>query len=413
VLLGLVDGGGGQSTGRSGENGDRDDGGGDGNGLAGSSVNTSGALVDGDSGGLVLASSADGQSLGSGTSNSATVVAAGRNSRDGADGGVGNNDLSDSGGSAGDARSARLNSASGGAVDGGGGQGSGGDSAGDIALGDGLSRNDGNKGRAGAGNGSLVDENGRVGVGISNEGINSAEESAGSGDRVVRSADASVSSTASLNAVNDPVVAEGGLASDHAGLAGREDGTLDEEAAADEVLGAIVVLEDLVVVLRADDGLSVGEGGGAVVARVRDSGHRSAVVGGSAGRDSSRRSAVVVRDRRSRVVVTAVVAASDGSESDTRGLTSRAIGDRAEERASLIVGVEGGTNTLSVLGAGGKAVVEGLAGSLGENDGKINLNTRVGDINFNEEADTAEGEGVAGGASGGGRASSSGSGGGV
>ena len=413
VLLGLVDSRGGQSTGRSSEDGDGDDSGGDGNGLAGSSSSTGGALVDGDSGGLVLASSADGQSLGSGTSNSATVVASGRDGRNGADGGVGNNDLSDGGGSARNTRSARLDSASGGAVDGGGGQRSGGDSAGDIALGDGLSRDNGDEGGAGAGSGSLIDKDGRIGVGISDESINSAEEGAGSELRVVRSADAGVSGTASLNAVNDPVVAESGLASDHAGLAGRENGTLDEETAADEVLGAIVVLEDLVVVFGADDGLGVGEGGGAVVARVRDSGHGSTVVGGSAGRDLSR-SAVVVRSRRGRVVVvTTVVAAGDSGESNTRSLTSRAIGDLAEEGASIIVGVEGGTNTLGVCGASGKAVVEGLASSLGEDDGQINLNTRVGDVDLNEEGDALESEGVAAGASSGRRASSSGSGGGV
>jgi len=267
VLLGLVDGRSGQSTSRASENGDLNDGGGNSGGLSGSSVNTSRALVDGNSAGLVLASSAD-LDGGDGTSSSASNSTASGQGRNRADGGVGDNDLSDGGSSARNTRSARLDSASGGAVDGGSGQRSGGDGAGDIALGDGLGRNDRDEGGAATVDGSLVDEDSRVGVRVFNKSLNSAVEGTRSKGRVVRCADASGSGAASLNAVNDPVVAESSLASDHASLAGRENVTLDVKTAADEVLGTIGVLEDLVVVLRADDGLSVGEGGGAVGARV-------------------------------------------------------------------------------------------------------------------------------------------------
>lgn len=69
-------------------------------------------------------------------------------------------------------------------------------------------------------------------------------------------------------------------------LAGQENDTLDLEAAADEVLRAIGLLEDLIVVRGTSYRLSVREG--TVVARVRAGGHGSTfvVLGGRRERSS-------------------------------------------------------------------------------------------------------------------------------
>lgn len=90
MLLGLVDGGGHQSAGGAVKDGDGDGLGGDSGRLASArSTRSGGALVDGDHSRLVCACSAD---LGDGGTSAAGSDTS-RNSRDGADGGVGHNNF--------------------------------------------------------------------------------------------------------------------------------------------------------------------------------------------------------------------------------------------------------------------------------------------------------------------------------
>lgn len=169
--------------------------------------------------------------------------------------------------------------------------------------------------------------------------------------------------------------------SSHAGLAGQANDTLNLEAVASEVLRAIGLLEDLIVVIRADYALGVGES--AVVARVRAGSHGSTVVAlsGRRERSSGRRSAVV-GTRGSRVVR----AASDLSKVNARSRLSGALIEAAVESARSGVGVVGGGNALRVGGASSKAVLQAVASSLGKNNVQIDRDTLVCEIEFNEEA---------------------------
>lgn len=212
--------------------------------------------------------------------------------------------------------SARLDGTGSGGVDGRGGHRGGCDGSKNTVGSGSYGRNNGSSGGNIA---SLVDEDSRIGVGIGNETVNRAVESASTLDRVVRGTDAVTKSRAGVNAVNDPVVAESGLASDHASLADRNDGAVNVKTAADEVLATIGVEKDLIIVGRADERLGVREG--AVGARVvGGGGHGSTVVGTSGGRESrtSGGGGTVSSSGRSGVVGTA----SDSGEGDAGGSTS-------------------------------------------------------------------------------------------
>jgi hypothetical protein len=87
-----------------------------------------------------------------------------------------------------------------------------------------------------------------------------------------------------------------------------------------------------------------------------------------------------------------VVRANDSGECDSRSSLAGVLVDCAEERASLGVGVECGANTLGACCASGKAVIKGLASSLGEDDVQVKVDTLVGDVNLQAEGNAIEGD---------------------
>lgn len=147
-----------------------------------------------------------------------------------------------------------------------------------------------------------------------------------------------------------------------------EGGTDQERRARDRESNLGGRLEDSGVEGRADEALGSSVGGGSRSSGVAS---RGAVVGarsgGSSTRDDSGEGRVVVNGLRSRL---------DGSV----------------ESADTIALSEGGSSAVGVGGTSGQAVIERLSGTLGEDEGKVNGNTSLGDVNLDQEEDTVDGE---------------------
>jgi len=127
-------------------------------------------------------------------------------------------------------------------------------------------------------------------------------------------------------------------------------------------------LEDSGVEGRADEALGGTVGGGDGSSGVASGG---AVVGarsdGSSARDDSGEGRIVIDGLRSRL---------DGSV----------------ESADAVALSEGGGSTVGVGSTSGQAVVEGLTGTLGEDEGKVNGDTSLGDVNLDQEENSVDGE---------------------